>query len=130
MLENFKRKLQERIEKNAVKIPQISYKDKEGTYTEDIILKRSTFPSQFPAVANLVGDWSRVYPPVEELNEIDPKTGRIKIKVLWINVLFGGKKNLIKLLIVLGIVAMILLAFSQVFSDYEALKRVCIQIVP
>ncbi len=109
MLENFKRKLQERIEKNAVKIPQISYEDKEGKHTEDIVLKRSKLP--------YIGDWSRIYPPLDEDGKIN-----------WINTLFGGKGNLIKLLIILGIVGMILLAFSQIFSEYEALKSVCVQI--
>jgi len=107
MFKNIKKKLQERIEKNGVKIPSISYMDKDGKErTEDIILKRSNMP--------LVGDWSRIYPPVNEDGSWNT-----------INFIFGGKKNFIKLLIILGLIAMILFAFSEVFNQYEYLKSVC-----
>jgi hypothetical protein len=107
MLENFKRKIQERIERNGVKIPNVTYTDKKGIeHTEDIVLKRSNLP--------LIGDWSRIYPPIDE-------EGKIK----WINLIIGGKKNLIKLIVVLGIVAMILFAFYEIFYQYEALKEIC-----
>jgi len=113
MFEKFKENLQKEIEKNGVKIPNIVYTKDGIEYTEDIILKRSNFP--------LIGDWSRVYPPVYE-----DENGNLKFHL--INLIFGGKQNLIKLLVMLGIVAMVLLAFKEFFSQYEALKLACPQI--
>jgi hypothetical protein len=111
MFENLKRKLQERIERNGVKIPNISYTDKKGkVYTEDIILKRDTLP--------LIGDWSRIYPPVYE-NE----NGELKFNLM--NLIFGGKRNFVKLLIILVIVGMVLLAFKEIFNQYGVLKELC-----
>lgn len=105
--EKLKPALQKRIETNAVKIPNVSWKDRKGnTYTEDIIVKRSRIP--------LIGDWNRIYPPIDEEGKIN-----------WINTIFGGKKNLIKLMILLGIVGAVLLSFAEFFSQYEALKEAC-----
>jgi hypothetical protein len=105
---NIKRVLQERIEKNAVKIPNISYTTKKGKeITEDIIIKHSSLP--------LVGDWGRIYPPLDEYG-----------KVNWINTIFGGKKNFIKLLIILGIVAIVLLGYYELFSQLTYLKDSCV----
>ena len=107
MLENLKQKLQERIERNAVKIPNISWVDKEGKiHTEDIVIKRSRFP--------LFGDWSRIHPPVNEDGSWN-----------FINLIFGGKKNFIILLIILSIVTMILISFKDIFVQYGALKKLC-----
>ncbi len=117
-MSDLKEALQEKIERNAVKIPNISWTDMKGkVHTEDVILKRSKFP--------LVGDWARIYPPVEELDEIDPKTGKRKIRTLWINTIFGGKKNLIKLLIILGLIGMVFFSVKDVITQYEALKESC-----
>lgn len=105
--ETIKLGIQKRTEKNAVKVPNVSYRDLKGNViTEDIVIKRSNLP--------LIGDWNRVYPVLNEDGS-------------WnlINTIFGGKRNLIKLLVILGIVAMILLAFSEFFSQYEALKNAC-----
>ena len=110
--ERIKLGIQKRTEKNAVKVPSISYKDRTGNViTEDIVIKRSNLP--------LIGDWARVYPVLNE-------DGSWNI----INAIFGGKKNLIKLLIVLGLVAVVLLAFSEFFSQYDALKSACPVIYP
>jgi hypothetical protein len=99
--------LQKRIETNAVKIPNVTWIDRSGIgHTEDVIIKRSRLP--------LVGDWARIYPPLNEEG-----------KVNWVNTIFGGRKNFIKLLIVLGLIGMILFAFYEIFSQYEALKTLC-----
>lgn len=89
MLEGLKRSIQERIERNAVKIPNITWEKKNGeVVTEDIVLKRSRFP--------LIGDWSRVYPPLNENG-----------KVNWLNVIFGGYKNFFRFLFIMFILYMI-----------------------
>lgn len=89
-------KWKKRIEKNAFK-SQLTYTDRKGkAHTETVYFKRSAMP--------LVGDWQRIYPPIKENG-----------KVNWINLWFGGKKNLIKTLIVLGIVAMVIFQFYDNF---------------
>ena len=113
MFENFKKRLQERIETNAVKVPNVSWikkdlltgKEKE-TVQEDVIIKRSRIP--------LIGDWSRIYPPVDEYGKIN-----------WINTIFGGRKNFIKLLIILGLVGLVLLSYYEFFNQYSVLRERC-----
>jgi len=93
ILENWKKK----IEKNAFK-SELTYTDKKGKeHTETVYFKRSSLP--------VVGDWQRIYPPVDE-------NGKINKMNLW----FGGKKNLIKTLIVLGIVTMVVLQFMENYN--------------
>ncbi len=113
MFENFKKKLQERIETNAVKVPNVSWTKKDlltgqekESIQEDVIIKRSRIP--------LIGDWARIYPPIDEYGKIN-----------WINTIFGGKKNFIKLLVVLGIVGLILLSYKEFFSQYDSLRESC-----
>lgn len=107
MFENFKRKLQDRIERNAVKIPNVTWKDNQGNvHTEDIVIKRSKLP--------FIGDWSRIHPPIDENDKIN-----------WINLIFGGRANFIKLIAVLTVVAFILLAFQEIFSQYSYLRELC-----
>lgn len=104
MFEGFKKSLQEKIEKNSVKVPDLAWVDGAGvTHTETVILKRSRMP--------LVGDWTRIYPPVNEDGS-------------WnlINLIFGGKKNLITLLLYLGIVAIAFLAFKDLFAYIQELE--------
>ncbi len=105
--DKLKDSLQKRIEKNAIKIPEATWIDKKGeVHTEDVIIKRSNIP--------LIGDWSRIYPPIDEEENIN-----------WMNALFGGKKNLIKLIVILVIVGLIMLGFREIFSNYEALRTIC-----
>jgi uncharacterized membrane protein YraQ (UPF0718 family) len=105
--EKLKPALQKRIETNAIKIPNVTWTDRKGNeHTEDIVIKHSRLP--------LIGDWSRIHPPIDEEGKIN-----------WINTIFGGKKNFIILLIILAIVAIVLLAFYEIFSQYEALKEFC-----
>ncbi len=102
-----KKRIIEMIEKNSIKIPNATYTDRKGNQiTEDIVVKRSLIP--------FIGDWSRVYPPLDEYNRINK-----------VNLIFGGKKNLIKLLVVLTIIGLILFAFYEIFSQYDTLKTAC-----
>lgn len=110
----FKNKVRTKIiewtEKNSVKIPNLSWYEKDGTaHTEDIILKRSRIP--------IIGDWIRIYPIVDE----DGKTN-------WINAIFGGSKNFIKVLLILFIIALFIFGYYEVFNSYEVYKQTCIQI--
>lgn len=109
VLENFKRALQERIERNAVKV-NLSWTDNSGVvHAEQVVFKRSKLP--------LIGDWGRIYPPIDE-------NGRINV----INAFLGGYKNLIKLLLVLGIIGAVFVAFRDIFNSYELLRNLpCVQ---
>lgn len=101
MLENFKQKLQEKIEENAVK-SELTWYSKDGTEnTEIVLLKRSRIP--------IIGDWARIYPPINEDGKIN-----------WINLIFGGTKNLIKLIVVMIIVGMVLWQFKE---NYDLLGK-------
>lgn len=82
-----KKAIQKRIEKNAVK-SELTYTDSRGTHTETVLLKRSRIP--------LIGDWGRIYPPINENGSIN-----------LINLVFGGKKNFLRLLIIMGLLAII-----------------------
>lgn len=106
---SFKEKLQARIQKNAVK-SELSWTDKDGNFhTDTVLLKRSKLP--------IIGDWARIYPPIDEY-------GKIK----WINLIFGGHRNLIKLIIVLVIIAMVLSQFNDLFIYIDTIKEsVCYQ---
>ena len=90
------KKWQKSIEKNAFK-SELTYKDKKGkSHTEIVYFKRSLTP---------LGDWQRIYPPVNENGKIN-----------WINFLFGGKRNLIKLIAILVIVGMVILQFYENYN--------------
>ena len=105
MFEKLKQKLLERIERDAVK-SEMTYrltKDSEPV-TETVYMKRSKMP--------LVGDWGRIYPPVNE-------DGSWNI----VNLIFGGKKNLIKLAVIAAIVGMVLFEFNHLFNVIEHLRE-------
>jgi len=112
MLENIKRKWQKRIEKNAFK-STLTYTDPKGKQkTEKVYFKRSQFP-----FFEWFGDWGRIYPPINE----DESVNRMN---LW----FGGWRNLIKLLLLLGLIALVLFQFYTDFTVIEHLKEVCQQV--
>lgn len=90
--------LQKRIEKNSVKVPNLTWTDGGGNVnSEDIYLKRSRIP--------LVGDWGRIYPPIDENG-----------KVNWANLIFGGKQNFFKLLLIMIILALIFYQFTSLLG--------------
>jgi hypothetical protein len=106
-MSKFIENLQKRIEKNSVKINGVVWENTHGkTHKEDILIKRSRLP--------LVGDWARIYPVIDENG-----------KPLWLNVIFGGRRNFIKLLLMFGLLTLAFLAFKNIFVQYEALRLAC-----
>lgn len=118
MFERIKENWQKKIERNAIK-SVLTHANKQGVklmkegvsfedlpdnakLTETVYFKRSLLP---------LGDWSRIYPPINE-------DGSINI----LNLVFGGKRNLIKLIGVLGIIAMVIIQFYNNFEMIESLK--------
>jgi len=92
----FRESLQKRIEEGAIK---------SVLNGEIVYLKKSKLP--------LIGDWARIYPPINENGSIN-----------WINLLFGGKKNLIRLLMIFTLIVIVFLGFYQIFSSYEAFRNI------
>jgi len=108
---SLKEKIQAITEKNAVK-STMSWTDSKGdTHIEEVIFKRSRLP--------LIGDWTRIYPVINE-------SGRWN----FINLIFGGRKNLIKLLIVFGIVVVVGLGYWELLKNIETLKDSCLNWIP
>jgi len=108
MFKKLKKMLLERIENDCVK-SVLSYKPSKNSdevVTETVYLRRSKMP--------LIGDWGRIYPPINEDGSIN-----------WFNLLFGGRKNLIKLLMIMMIIAFILLGYFELFNYIEAIKPYC-----
>lgn len=94
MFENLKKNFQKKIEENSVK-SEMEWEDKEGNrHSEIVYMKRSNMP--------FIGDWVRIYPPVNEDSSWNVP-----------NAFFGGRKNLIKLLLILGVVALFILAWLE-----------------
>lgn len=107
MFEKLKQKLLDRIERDAVKSECTYHPTRDADpITETVYLKRSKMP--------LTGDWQRIYPPVNE-------DGSWNI----INLIFGGKKNLIRLLFIATLVVMVLLGFKELFNIINSLKESC-----
>ena len=110
MIERIKAIWKKRIERNAFK-STLTWKDKKKKeHTEIVYFKRS----QIPFVD--IGDWARIYPPINEDN-----------KISWVNFIVGGKKNLIKLIIVGLVVAITLLGFQELFNHINYLEGICTQ---
>jgi hypothetical protein len=118
MLEKLKENIQKRTERNAIKSTLTWHKTKKRNgkvikdeeITETVYLKRSRIP--------LVGDWGRIHPIV-----VENSFGELKWKVS--NFIFGGRRNFIKLIIVLAIVALVFLGFKEIFTQYDSLRSVC-----
>jgi hypothetical protein len=103
-LENFKKGLMEKLEKNSYK-QELSYVDRNGeTQTEIVYLKKSTF---------FLGDWNRIYPPINE-------NGKLNL----VNLIFGGKRNLAKLIFYLVIVALFFIAYREALTNYNNLSDI------
>lgn len=118
VLETLKQNIQARTERNAIKSTLTWNKTKmirgkrilKKSITETVYLKRSRIL--------FVGDWGRIHPIV-----IENSDGELKWKIS--NFIFGGRRNLIKLITVLGIVYFAFQGFQEIFSQYEALRMVC-----
>ena len=101
----FKRnKAMEMIKKNAME-STCTWTDGEGIkHTETVYLKRSRIP--------IIGDWGRIYPPLNE----DGSTN-------YTNLIFGGKKNLIKLILVLIVVGLFLYGAYDILHQSKVLME-------
>ena len=109
MFKKIKEKWQKKIEKNAFK-SILTYKDRSGVeHSEEVYFKRSQ-----PPFFEKFGDWGRIYPPIKESGKMD-----------YFNLIFGGWRNFVKLLIVLAIVGMVFLQWSDNFNTIEALRSSC-----
>lgn len=83
----FKKRVLSKFSKEVQK-SDLTWTDKNGEeHSEEVLFKKSKMP--------LIGDWGRVYPPINE----DGTTN-------WGNLLFGGTKNLIKLVIIMTIIVL------------------------
>jgi hypothetical protein len=99
-----KESLKNRIERNAIK-STLTYEKRNGELeTEEVLIKRSNFP--------LIGDWQRIYPPLNE----DGSTN-------YTNLIFGGKKNLIKLILVLIVVGLFLYGAYDILHQSKVLME-------
>jgi len=92
MLEQLKWAMKRKIEKNAIKV---------NVGGEEILLKKTKYPFR---------EWVRINPPLDEYG-----------KVNWINMLIGGKANLIKLIFIMIVVSFFLLGY------YGILNNECVQ---
>ena len=109
MFEKLKLKLLDRIERDAVKSEMTYHPTRDAPgITETVYMKRSKTP--------LTGDWQRIYPPVNE-------DGSWNI----INLIFGGKKNLMRLIYMGALIGLVLFAFSELFNYIAILKETCVQ---
>jgi hypothetical protein len=103
MFEKFKEELMNKIERNSIK-SELSWVDKEGnTHTEIAYLKRGR---------GLVGDWHRIYLPVKEDGKWDIP-----------NLLFGGRKNFIRLLFWVAFATLLFLAYKEQATNYMNLRN-------
>lgn len=103
MFENLKIKFLERIERNAIK------SELKG---EVVYLKKGSIFAPIPIFGPYMSDWGRIYPAVNE-------DGTWNIT----NLVFGGTRNLIKLILIGALVAVVLLAFKELFGYIEILRQ-------
>lgn len=116
MFEKIKENWQKKIERNAIKLNGVTYVTRKGIkllnrgvpysqlpeetiVTEDIIIKRSVLPA---------GDWGIIKPPIKE-------NGKLSLT----NLIFGGWRNLIKLIVILTIIGF---AFAQYYTDFNTIE--------
>jgi len=91
--ENWKWKLKRRIEQGAIKV---------NVNGEEILLKKSKIlPFKWSP-----RQWTEIHPPINEYGKIN-----------WMNFLFGGKTNLIKLIMILAVIGMLLLGLVEIFNS-------------
>jgi len=109
MFDKLKQGMLDKIERNCVK-SNMAWTDSKGkVHTEEVIMKRSRLP--------IIGDWTRIYPPVNE-------DGTWNL----LNLIFGGGRNLVKLIIIMGLLTMIYFGIVEIFSGYqELINNPCVQ---
>ena len=97
LIENLQRKL----EKNCIK---------SELHGETVYLGKGSVLSWIPIVGDWFSEWGQVHPPVDENGN-----------PLWANIIFGGWRNLIKLLIVMGLIAMAFYGVYEMVSSLQAI---------
>ena len=110
VFDKLKETLMKRIQQNSIK-SELTYIDKEGIeHTETVYLKHGK---------SKWDNWHSVELPIDE------ETKKWKVA----NALFGGKRNLIKLIFYLVIVALFFLSYKEIASQYEVLSNLdCVKI--
>jgi hypothetical protein len=104
MFESLKEKLRSKIENNSIKSTLTNPKNGD---TEVVYLR----------YGGIIRDWGRIYPPVNE-------DGSWNIA----NLVFGGKKNVYRLLIALGLAALALYGVYDIFHSMQSiLNSPCVQ---
>lgn len=120
MFEKIKEKWSERIQRNAIK-STLTHANKrgiklmkEGVEVKDLPLKAKVTESVFFKRSLLpLGDWTRIYPPLSE-------DGR-RIKIF--NLVFGGWRNMIRLIVILAIIGLALVQFYDNFTLIDSLTQ-------
>lgn len=109
VFEKLKLSLMKKLEENSVK-SEMEWKDVKGeSHKETVYMKRSRLP--------LVGDWTRIYPPVNENGKWNK-----------INLIFGGRTNFIKFLMFLFIVILFFVAYKEIALQYSNLaNNLCVK---
>ena len=105
MFEGLKNTIKKKFEENTIKNNLTWYWNGEA-HNEVVYLKRSRMP--------FVGDWARVYPPVNLENN----------KWNIINLTIGGFKNFIKLIFFLSIVALFVYQIHLLGTQNEMLREI------
>ena len=91
--------MQRRIEKDAV----VSY-----LHGKKVVLKKSKVPI-------LGGEWKEIHPPVDEDGNLN-----------YLNLIFGGWRNFLIILVVLGIVGLFLIQYIDALRIIKHLQELCI----
>lgn len=104
MFERFKEKYLEKLRRKT-----ITMNNEKG---EQVYLSKGSIFSWIPIIGNKLSEYKQIYPAVDEET----------MKIKWINLFFGGYRNLFTLIIFLALAGMILYGFSGVFNYIELLK--------
>jgi hypothetical protein len=115
MFDNLKKSMHERIARKTI----ISNLD-----GETVLMKYGGLPG--------TKDWHRIYPPVVEVEE----NGQTVLKWNIVNLVFGGRRNIVKLLYLIGIIALMFIGVSDLLSQcnnlahYVSLHNITLSISP
>lgn len=105
-LEKFKRKYLEKLKRKTV-ISELN--------GEKVYLSKGSFLSFLPGIGKNMREWNQIYPAVDE------ETGKIN----WVNLLVGGKRNLVKLILFAILVTLVFLQFNELFRISKQAIECC-----